>query len=84
MLSPSERSIRARIGAYSLHAQRDPRETTAAARRVFLGRFLEDIPQDLPEDERLRRAAAARHAHFSRLALKSVQARRRRRNGGGA
>lgn len=80
MIPSTERSLRARIGAYSLHAQRDPRETTKAARHAFLSRFLTEIPADLPEDERLRRAASARRAHFSKMALRSVQARRRRAN----
>ena len=78
MVSLTERSLAGRIGAYSLHAQRDPRETTKAARSAFLAKFLADIPTDLPEAERLRRAAAARSAHFARLALKSAQARRRK------
>lgn len=79
------RSMRARIGAYSLHAQRDARETTSAARAAFLSRFLAGIPEDLPEGERLRRAEAARRAHFQRLAYRSALARRaKRRNGGGA
>ncbi len=77
MIPSTERSLRARIGAYSLHAQRDPRETTKAARHAFLSRFLAEISADLPEDERLRRAASARRAYFAKLALKSVQARRR-------
>ncbi len=89
MLSPTERTLRARIGAFSLHAQRDSRETTRAARRVFLSNFLVEVDPEhiLPDDERLRRAAAARSAHFAKLALKSVQARRRkagRRNGAAA
>ena len=78
MIPTTERSLRARIAAYSLHAQRNPRETTKAARSAFLAKFLAEIPTNLPENERLRRAASAKRAHFSRLALKSVQARRRR------
>lgn len=73
-------TIRGRIGAYSLHAQRDPRETTKNARRAFLGKFAAEVDPEgiLPEDERQRRATCARKAYFARLALKSVQARRRR------
>lgn len=81
------RTLRGRLGAYSLHAQRDPKETTAKARRAFLDSFLDlvDPQRTLPEPERLRRAEAARKAHFTRLALASAKARRRRagRNGGG-
>ena len=79
MIPPAERSLRGRIGAYSLHAKHDTRQLTHAARQAFLTRFLADIPTELPEEERLRRAQAARQAYFARLALKSIQARRRRR-----
>jgi hypothetical protein len=77
MLSPTERSLRARIGAYELHAQYDPVETTAKARQTFLARFLDQVDPDqsLPEAERQRRAVAARKAHFARLALKSARSR---------
>jgi hypothetical protein len=34
--SPAERSLRARLAAHALHAQRDPRETTAKGRAAFL------------------------------------------------
>ena len=78
VLSPAERSLRARIGAYSLHAQHDPRETTKAPRSTFLAKFLAGIPADLPEGERQRRATAARRAHFLRMSLASARARRRR------
>ncbi len=76
----SEATLRGRIGAFSLHAQRDSREITKAARRAFLGKFLQEVDPEhiLSDDERLRRAAAARSAHFAKLALKSVQARRRK------
>jgi hypothetical protein len=78
-LSPTERSLRARIGAYSLHAVRDPRETTAKAREAFRQRFIDQVDPErvLPERERVRRAEAARRAYFARLALKSARARSR-------
>ncbi len=80
MLSVAERSIRGRIGAYSLHAQTDSRELTKPARRAFLATFEAAVDPDgiLPEHERTRRALAARKAHFAKLALKSAKARRRR------
>ena len=89
MLLPQNRTIIARIGAYSLHATHDPRKTTAAGTRAFLASFERQVDPDnvLPEDERTRRALAARKAHFLRLALRSAQVRRerrQRRNGGGA
>ena len=57
--SQAERSLRARLAAYALHAQRDPRETTANGRAAFLARFDREVdPEGLLEpDERRRRAA---------------------------
>jgi hypothetical protein len=79
-LTPSARSLRARIAAHSLHAQRDARETTSAARAAFLARFerLVDPEGSLDPKERGRRAEAARRAHFARLALRSALARRKK------
>jgi hypothetical protein len=79
MMTPSERALRARLAAFALHAQRDPRETTRAGRTAFLGRFEDEVDPDraLPEAERRRRAEAAKRAHFTKLALRSARARRR-------
>jgi hypothetical protein len=76
-LSPSERSQRARIAAYSMHAQHDPKETTAKAREAFRAQFYEGIPEDLPQAERDRRAEAAFKEHMARLAFLSAKARRK-------
>jgi hypothetical protein len=67
---PRERSLRARVAAYSLHARYDPRQTTAKARATFSSSFerLVDPDGKLPLAERLRRAEAARRAHYARLA----------------
>ena len=87
MLSPSERTIRARIGAHSLHAKHDPRVTTAPGRKAAAEKLNErllaeiDPHNELPEAERTRRLEHARKAHFSRLALK--RARTWRQKGGG-
>jgi hypothetical protein len=81
-LTSAERSARARLAAYEMHAQHDPKETTAAARAASPARvdyFLKQVPTDLPDPERLRRAEYLRKAHFQRLALASMAARRRRR-----
>lgn len=80
-VTPAERSMRARIAAYTLHSRRDPRETTAAARSAFLDRFEREVDPEcvLPEAERRRRAEAAKKAYFTKLALRSAQARRNRR-----
>ncbi len=80
-LSPAERSLRGRMGAYVVHARYDPRQTTAPAREAFLRRFLDEVDPGrvLPERERLRRAAAARKAYFARLAYLASRRRRQRR-----
>jgi hypothetical protein len=79
-VTPAERSLRARMAAYCLHAQRDPRETTQAARDSFMARFERQVDPDnlLPLAERQRRAEAAKKAYFLKLALKSARARRAR------
>jgi hypothetical protein len=83
-MTPEERTLRARLAANSLHAQRDSRELTSAGRQKFLERFEREVDPDgvLSESERSRRAAHARRAYFQRLALKSAQSRRRRGRGG--
>jgi hypothetical protein len=44
-LDLAERSLRARLAAYAMHAQRDSRETSAPGRAAFLARFeRESIP----------------------------------------
>ena len=77
---------RGRLGAFAQHAAHDPRETTAAARRAFLDNFvaLVDPDRTLPEEERQRRAKAARSAHFSRLAIAGSRKRRERARAKGA
>lgn len=76
---PSEMALRGRIGAFATHAAHDVRETTAAGRAAFLRSFEDQVDPErqLPEAERLRRALAARKAHFARLALKSATTRAR-------
>lgn len=78
---PRERSLRARVAAYSLHARYDPRLTTAKARATFMNSFerLVDPAGKLPPAERLRRAEAARKAHYARLARLSHLTRQSRR-----
>lgn len=82
-LTPSERSLQARMAAHALHARHDSRKITAPARAAFLNRFESEVDPDgiLPEAERLRRAEHARRAHMTRLALASAQARRKRASG---
>lgn len=80
-LTPSERTLRARMAAYVLHSRYDSRELTARARRAFDARFEAEVDPDhmLSPTERMRRAQAAKRAYFVGLALKSVRARRRAR-----
>jgi hypothetical protein len=82
--SQAERSLRARLAAYALHAQHDPRETTANGRAAFLARFDREVdPEGLLEpDERRRRAEQARRAYFARLSLAAIKARQAKRTGG--
>jgi hypothetical protein len=79
-MTPGERVLRARMAAYVLHSRYDSKELTAAARRAFNDRFEREVDPDgtLSPDERQRRAEAAKKAYFTRLALRSAQARRAR------
>ncbi len=76
-LSPSERSQRARIAAFSMHSRHDPKETTLKAREAHRAKFYEGVPENLPQAERDRRAEAAYKAHMARLAFLSAKARRK-------
>lgn len=79
-LTPSERSLRARIAAHESWAKTlDPASRTAPGRNAFLKQFEVQVDPhgQLPELERLRRAEHARKAHFSRLAFASAKARRK-------
>ncbi len=80
-MTPAERSLRGRIGAYAMHARNDPRQTTASARAAFLERFVREVDphRRLAAPERQRRAEAARRAYFTRLAYASARRRNRRR-----
>lgn len=83
-LTPAERVLRSRLAAHALHAKYSGREVTRAARAASPGSddyWLAQVDTDLPEGERLRRARHLKKAYFTRLALKSSIARRRRRGG---
>ena len=79
-LSPKERTLRARIAAHSLHAQ--GKTNTGPARAAFDSKWEQQVDPDcvLSHNERARRAAHAKRAHFQRLALRSAK-RRRKQNG---
>lgn len=77
-LTPEQRSLRARAGAHALHAMGGT--STKAGTAAFMARFERQVDPDgsLPPDERARRAAHARKAYMSGLALKASRARSRK------
>ena len=79
-MDESVRTLRARLAAHSLHAQRDSRAVTQRARETFLAKFEREVDPDgvLTPQERQRRAMHARKAHMARLALRSAEARKAR------
>lgn len=83
-LSPAERTLRARVAAYSLHSQVNSSEHMKAAQAASpgqLGYWERQVDPDgvLDDVERRRRADCARRAHMAKLALASSQARRARK-----
>jgi len=81
----SERSLRGRIGAYTrwAHASAEDRSLATRPMREGLQAKFEreaDPEGTLTPRERAKRAELLRKAFFARLALKSAQARRRRKN----
>ena len=77
--TPTERALHGRLAAHAKWAKTDPVEGTAPARKAFLDRFEREVDPDgvLPPADRARRAEHARKAYFTRMALKSAQARRK-------
>ena len=76
----ADRSLIARLAAHESWANTaDPSARTAPARRALLDRFERQVGPDgvLSPAERARRAGHARKAYFTRLALRSAQARRK-------
>lgn len=76
--SSSQRRLRARQAAHTLHAQvADPTAHTAPARKAFLDRFERQADPDgtLAPAERARRAEHLKKAYFLNLAAKSAKAR---------
>jgi hypothetical protein len=78
--NPALQALWGRVGGLTTAARHDAREITAPARQAFERRFLDSVDPErvLPEDERMRRASAARRAYFAGLTAKSIAARRRR------
>jgi hypothetical protein len=80
-LTPSQRALRARMAAHASWARTIDRSArTGPARQAALDRFERQVDPDgrLSIEERAKRAASARKAYFTGLALRSARARRRR------
>jgi hypothetical protein len=82
-VSLSERTLISRIGGLTRAARHDGVAMTEAARANGPGRlpyWENQVDPDgiLDDAERIRRAEAARKAHYSAMALKSAQVRRKR------
>jgi hypothetical protein len=72
--------MRARIAAHTRWAKTPDRTAaTAAQRQAFLDRFEREVDPDgtLAPDVRAKLAENAKSAHFTRLAMRSAQSRRR-------
>jgi hypothetical protein len=83
-LTPEQRSLRARIAANTQWANTSDRAARMAPARLAADRrFERQVDPDgvLPPEERARRAASARRAYMQSLALRSAQARSKRRAG---
>ncbi len=80
-MTPQQRSLRGRMGAYAQLAKYDPRVTTAKARQVFRESFaiaIREAHPELPEDEVQRRGDAARRAWYAGISVKSAKERAKR------
>jgi hypothetical protein len=75
-LSPTERTLRARMAAHAMHAA--GKTSTTAATAAFLAKFEAQVDpnSELAPAERRRRAEHARSSHMARLGLRAAKARR--------
>ncbi|HZN73565.1 MAG TPA: hypothetical protein VFC00_17990 [Micromonosporaceae bacterium] len=78
-LTPEQRTMRARIAALARWSKEDPTPAAKRGQAGLLARFEREVdPHDqLPPEERRRRAEAARRLHMTRLAFASSKNRRR-------
>lgn len=82
---PAERRLISSLAAHEKWSLVEDRQAaTAAARQAFDDHFEKQVDPDgkLDPAERARRAQNAKRAHFSRMALRSAQARRARKVAG--
>jgi hypothetical protein len=86
VLTPTQRSQRARIAALTRWSREDPAATAARGQAGLLAKFIDQVDPDrvLPEAERQRRAEAARRAHMAQLAFRSAKTRAGRTAGDAA
>lgn len=80
-LTPSERTLRARIAANARWSREDRTEASDRQRSVLLKRFSDEVDPDgrLPQRERAIRAQNALQAHMLKLSFRAARARRERR-----
>lgn len=80
-MTPEQRTLRARMGAYAMHSRNDSKVIARKANKTFIDSFEKRVDPnfELPVEERQRRAAAAYRLHMLRMAFRSVQARKRKR-----
>lgn len=79
-MTPEDRVLRARIASHTYWSTvTDRTAATAKARQAALDRFEREVDPDGTLDPAVRAqlATSARKAHFTRMALRSAQARRR-------
>ena len=78
MLSSEERSARARVAAFAMHAKNDPHEITAAATAAVWDSYRRKVDPDnlLDVEERDRRARCLMRADLERRRLEGMKARR--------
>jgi len=82
--SPKPKSLPHQIAVNTRWSHEDPTEQGIRMRAGLEAKFLREVDpnNELPEAERLRRAAKAREVFYQRLALTSVKARLARKAGG--
>ena len=78
-LSPERAALIGSIGGFTTASRTDSHERTARARQAAYERYHDEVDprNELPEDERHRRAKALERAHMARMRLLSAEARRK-------
>lgn len=81
IIDPAVMAERGRLGGLALHARVNSADHLAPARQAMREKFykLADPQNQLDPQEREKRAAAMRRAHFQRISAMGVAARRARR-----